>query len=222
MRSLIPSLVLALWASVLACPALANPLTLLIEERAVEALAHQMPDDARFDIRMLTPGPHEALLISDFWMDAASGQFVANAVTQDGGVHRVQGMAVLTVAVPVPLRRIMPDEILRTEDFQITPLPYRSVGSFAVTRIEDLAGMQVRRMLSPGRPVVSQSVTQPLVIERGARVMLVYRQGPLDLSAPGRALSSAHLQQDVRVINLSSNKTVVGIARGNGLVEVSN
>jgi flagella basal body P-ring formation protein FlgA len=52
------------------------------------------------------------LLISRFWIDAATGQFVAEVVRESAAVERISGLALVTVPVPVPARRLMPDEII--------------------------------------------------------------------------------------------------------------
>ena len=159
-------------------------------------------------------------MVSDFWMDRDTGQFVANVVTRSGETHRVYGLAALMVPVPVPTHRIMPDTILARQDFRVVSLPYGRIGAYAVTSLDRLVGMQVRRMLSAGRPVMTQSVTPPLVIDRGDRVSIRYNKGVMSLSAPGKAITSAEADQEVRVVNLVSNKTVTGIARAAGIVEI--
>ena len=89
-----------------------------------------------------------------------------------------------------------------------------------VTDPQQVVGKQVRRMLSSGRPIQSQSIIEPLVIDRGDRVDIFFNDGLLALTSPGRALSDAHMGQEVRIVNLVSNKTVTAVATGNGTVEV--
>ena len=80
--------------------------------------------------------------------------------------------------------------------------------------------VQVRRMLAQGRPVMRQSVMEPLVIGRGDKVNILYDDGRLVVTAPGRALTDAHRGQDVRIVNLVSNNALTAVAREEGLVEV--
>ena len=159
-------------------------------------------------------------MISAFWMDRDSGRFLANAVTETGVTHRLEGMALPVLAVPVPARRLMPGAIIGTDDIAITELPLRRIGAFTITEPGLLEGMQVRRMLAQGRPVMTQSVMQPLVIDRGDKVNILYDDGRLVLTAPGRALDSAHRGAELRIVNLVSNAPLEAIARGPGLVEV--
>jgi len=193
----------------------------LVSERAAQEIGPAMPEDGFFKVRLAEGLPREGEFIREFWIDRDTGQFIANVVTDLGEVQRVWGVATLTLPVPVPVRRIMPDTIVQPEDIEIVDLPWARVNAYAVTDPEGLVGMQVRRMLNPGRPVQLQSVILPIIISRGERVTIQLTYGALQLSAEGKAISDAHLGQEVRVVNLSSNKTIVGVARADGLVEAS-
>lgn len=215
---------LILAAALLCCtagPTLATPLSTLVEERAMAEWGDALPDSGTFDISLQSGAPDNPLSIPDFWMDRATGQFAANVLTSRGELVRVYGMATLSVPVPVPLRRFMPGDVIGDSDLTVVSMPAGQIGPFAVTDSADLSGKQVRRVLVPGRPVMQQSVIEPTVVERGDRVTLAYAEGALNLTAPGKALSSGAEGEGVRAINLASNKTVTGIARADGLVEVS-
>lgn len=214
-------LILALLLTVSGTAAGAEALDVLVEEQAREKFGAELPEAAHFAITVSDPKPDEAVMFSAFWMDKATGQFVANAVTPDGEVRRIAGLAVPTVSVPVPVRRILPEEIIAEGDLQSIDLPLARLGAFAVTDPAALVGMQVRRVLALGRPVMAQSVMQPLVIGRGDRVSIRYDDGLMSLSAPGRALDDAHRGQEIRVVNLVSNTTVFGVASAEGIVEVN-
>lgn len=213
----------ALLLLALAAPlaAAAAPLPLLVEERARDHLGPQLPERAEFEIGFAGSPPSEAALIAEFWMDPASGRFVANAIDDVGGLHRVSGLASVMIPLPVPNRRLMPGDIVSAGDLTEMRLPQARLGPYAVIDPDGVIGMQVRRMLPEGRPVMVQSVMQPLVIERGDEVSISFTDGALRLKAPGRALSDAHRGQEVRIVNTSSNTTLTGIAAAEGIVEVS-
>ena len=197
------------------------PLIELIEEKARDSVGPAMPAQGRFDISIQSSAPQDALLISAWWIDPATGRFIANAVTEAGEVYRVNGMATLVVSIPVPVRRLMPGEIVAATDLGTIDLPASRIGAFAISDPAELIGMQVRSLLTEGRAVMVQAVMQPLVIGRGSLVTIRYSDGALELSAPGRALGDAHRGQDVRIVNLVSNTAVVGIATADGIVEVT-
>ena len=148
LRAAFAAVILALAA----LPVAAVPVAELVAEKARDSFGPELPEDADFRITLQSAGISEAELISAFWMDRATGQFLANAVRADGGVTRLQGLAILTLEVPVPLRKMMPGEMLRESDLQMVELPYARLGSFALTDSARLIGKEVKRMLPRGRP----------------------------------------------------------------------
>ncbi len=215
MRAVLPILLCAMWTSIASADSVAE----LVEERARATLGTTLPDNGRFTINY-QPDINDALLISRFWMDPATGQFLAETVGETGEVQRISGLALVTVPVPVPARRLMPNDIITLADLVVIELPFGRLNSFSVTDEAELVGQQVRRMLPEGRPVMTQSVMAPLVIDRGDRVRIRFEDGALVLTAPGRALGDAAAGDTVRVVNLVSNLTLVGTASGDGIVEV--
>ena len=212
------ALIIAL--SLVATAADATPVEELVTEKARDTFGPEFPDEATFRITLQGGDVSDALMLSAFWMDRATGQFLANAVTEDGDIRRIQGLAILSVEVPVPVRRILPGEILRAEDLKTISLPHARIGGFAIVDADKLIGKEVRRILTQGRPVMTQSVIEPLVIQRGDKVAIKYDDGRLSLSAPGRAMDDAHRGQEIRIVNLVSNTLVTGVARAEGLVEI--
>jgi flagella basal body P-ring formation protein FlgA len=204
----------------LAAPALAEPLDVLIEERARAEYGTTLPDAGQFEITVKDDLLGDVVTLAEFWMDIQTGKFLANAVLSTGDVQRIGGLALVTVPVPVPARRLLPDQIIGDADLVLAHLPLGRVGGYVITDAEEIVGKQVRRVLSPGRPIQSQSIIQPLVIDRGDRVEIHFSDGLLALTSPGRALSDAHRGQEIRIVNLISNKTVTAIATGDGTVEI--
>jgi flagella basal body P-ring formation protein FlgA len=199
--------------------AAAVPVADLVAERAEQEFGPAMPPNGTFDVRVAQGAPAEGEFINEFWVDQATGQFIANLVTDSGDIRRIQGLAILNIPVPVVNRRVMPEEILSEQDIQLVNMPWARVHAFAITEFDGLIGMQVRRMLNPGRPVHRQSVIPPIIVARGDRVTIELKHGPLQLTATGKAITDAHLGQEVRVVNLASNKTIIAVARADGVVE---
>jgi flagella basal body P-ring formation protein FlgA len=67
---------------------------------------------------------------------------------------------------------------------------------------------------------MTQSVSKPIIIDRGDRISIRYDDGLLALSAPGKALGDAHEGQEIRVVNLASNTSLTGVAVEKGIVEI--
>ncbi|MFY0597964.1 MAG: flagellar basal body P-ring formation protein FlgA [Cognatishimia sp.] len=212
-------LLMAAALAILPMTAAAVPTTDLVSERAEQEYGPAMPNNGSFAIRVAQGTPADGEFINEFWIDQNTGQFIANLITDRGEIRRIQGLAILSVPVPVVTRRVMPEEILTEHDIQMIDMPWARVHAFAITEFDNLNGMQVRRMLSPGRPIHRQSVIPPVVVSRGDRVTIHLKYGPLQLTAAGKAISDAHLGQELRVVNLASNKTITAVAKADGTVE---
>ncbi|SFT09013.1 flagella basal body P-ring formation protein FlgA [Sulfitobacter marinus] len=204
----------------LAGPALAASVNVLIEERARADYGLDLPEMGEFDILVKDTLQGDVAALAEFWMDPRTGKFLANAVLSTGDVQRISGLAQITIPVPVPNRRLLPGEIVGEADLVVARLPMGRIGSYTITRPAEVTGKQVRRVLSPGRPIQTQSIIQPLIIDRGDWVDIHFSDGVLALSSPGRALSDAHKGQEIRILNLISNKTVLAVATGDGTVEI--
>ena len=153
-------------------------------------------------------------------MDPRSGKFGAERGVYTGGVQAFGRLALVPGPVPGPVPRLLPYDTIREVALAIMRLPVGRIGAYVITDAEEVIGKQVRRVLTPGRPIQTQSIIHPLVINRGERVDIYFSDGLLALSSPGRALDDAHEGQEIRIVNLVSNKTVTGIATGEGTVEI--
>lgn len=222
-RRILPGIVwLTATVLLMTAPARAASVVDLVSERAMQEYGAKMPVEGYFVVQLSEGNITEGEYIQEFWTDPRSGQFIANIVTTSGDIRRVWGASTLTVQIPVPNKRIMPDTIIQVEDLQMIELPWARVSDFAVTQMDEVLGMQVQRVLQPGRPVQTGSITPPIIISRGERVILQLKRGFLQLEAMGKAITDGHVGQEVRVVNLASNKTVSGFAIADGLVEVRN
>lgn len=210
---------LTLFLTIFAPSAWAAAVTDLVAERATQDLGVEMPESGHFNVLLPEGTVETGLAIQEFWIDHKTGQFIANLVKMDGRVTRISGLALLTLPVPVTTRRILPEEIIRAEDVELTDLPWQRVNAFAILDPRDLIGMQAKRLIVQGRPVQLQAVTPPIIISRGEEVKIELRHGALQLVTTGKAIGDAHLGQEVRVVNLSSKKTITAIARADGVVE---
>ena len=199
--------------------ALAEDAAILVEEHIRSTLEPSVSEAGTLRVTY-SPQLQDAVLLKTFWMDASTGQFVSDVLTESGGERRIAGVAVAIARVPVPVRPMMPGEIVSRSDLAEIEIAARRVARFAVTDTDALVGMQVRRMLGEGRLVMAQSVMAPRLVERGQRVKIVLKGGGLSLSASGKALGDAALGEEVKVVNLSSNLSVVGIASADGIVEI--
>lgn len=116
----------------------------------------------------------------------------------------------------VAARTIRAGEVIGTAHVTLEP----AVTPGAARTEADVIGLEARRMIYPGRPVMPADIGPPAVFERNAIVSLLYRRGALVIRAEGRALSRGGVGDRVRVLNLGSRQTIRGVVAGDGTVVV--
>jgi flagellar basal body P-ring formation protein FlgA len=116
-------------------------------------------------------------------------------------------------------RSVRAGALVTAADVELRPLPeHRAAG--VATSLDAVVGQEVRRNLSVDRPVMLEDIGVPTVIRRNSLVTLAYASGGLELTALGRAIDSAGLDEPIRVVNIDSRVTVVGRVTGPGMVRV--
>ena len=115
-----------------------------------------------------------------------------------------------------PIRPIRINTVVTSDDF----LSSEKNVAGAVSRVEDIVGLETRKTLYPGRPVLFEDLGPLTVIERNQLVELVFLHGKLRIRADGRAMGRASIGERVQVMNSDSRLTVTGIVRSPTSVEV--
>lgn len=114
-----------------------------------------------------------------------------------------------------PARVIRAGERIAPEDLTRRPGPAQGMAEAA-----QVAGLEARVTLFPGRPIAPGDLSSPAMVERNQIVTLRFRRGPLTIEADGRAVDRGAQGARVRVTNLVSRATVVGRVAGPNIVEV--
>lgn len=215
-------LVFALAGSLGLGPARADdmPLEALLEPAILAQAGGDLPQGTRFEFGLPLEAPARAERVIALEQDLRANAFAAIVATAAGDQITLRGKVFALLDVPVPTRPIPPGETVAAADLESRAFPALGLGRYALTDLDQIEGQEVRRLLPEGRVVQSQSLQSPRAVKRGEKLVLVYTRGPLQVTAPVRALEDAALGEPVRVQNLNSNKTIIGIARGDGRVEV--
>ena len=111
-------------------------------------------------------------------------------------------------------------EIVAEADLAPADIPLASLPATALRLRGELLGKEVQRALIAGRPVLAASVREPRAVRRGDQVLIAFSGDGIDLTAPGRALQDGILGDQVRVVNLASNRTITAAVAGSGRVTV--
>jgi flagella basal body P-ring formation protein FlgA len=85
---------------------------------------------------------------------------------------------------------------------------------------EGILGKEARIDIPAGRPILSDMLTRPNVIESGDRVTLVAACGRVRISAAGIAQQDGQQGDTIRVVNLATRKKTYGQVVGSGVVQL--
>jgi len=83
-----------------------------------------------------------------------------------------------------------------------------------------LVGLETRRAIYTGRPVVVADLGPPTLVHRNAVGVMLYSDRGLGIRTEGRALESGGAGEVVRVINATSRQSVLATVTGENQVEV--
>ena len=83
---------------------------------------------------------------------------------------------------------------------------------------DPLLGREVVRTVYAGKPITYENTRAPILVRRNQIVTIKYIKGGLEISATGRALGEAGLNESVTVLSQQSKQTVQGIVQENGWV----
>ncbi|MGJ3230303.1 MAG: flagellar basal body P-ring formation chaperone FlgA [Oceanicaulis sp.] len=154
--------------------------------------------------------------------DARSGLFRAEmAAWPEGPVQRISGRVVRVIDVPVLAATLARGEVIEEGDLSWTRLPADRVRADMLVDLSAMVGQAARRPLREGAPLRAMDLQAPVLIARGETVSLVYRSGPLVLTARARALQDAAAGEVARFVNLQSNRTIEAVAEAPGRARVA-
>ncbi len=133
---------------------------------------------------------------------------------------RFGGRAVAIVEVPVLAHAMERGEIISPRDIVIERVPSNALRPDMITDAGRLAGMSARRQLREGVPLTRDQLMEPILVQRGDLVTILFRSPGLTLTTRGRALSSGARGDVIQIFNIQSKRTVEAEVTGPGFVAV--
>lgn len=127
-----------------------------------------------------------------------------------------------TVRIVVPAHDIARGDVIGESDLTYTTVDGNALMSGVPTKMEEIKGMQARRVLSAGQPFRSDDVRRPIVITKGQTVTMQFSAPGVELVAMGRAMSEGGIGDTVTIQNpasfrmISATVTAPGTVRANG------
>jgi flagella basal body P-ring formation protein FlgA len=140
-------------------------------------------------------------------------------------------LAALLVAAPMligpafadgQLRVVVPaHDIMRGQTIADGDLAYQMVTSAqpgVVTSMNNLDGMEARRVLRAGETVRADDVRRPVVVTKGSLVTMTFEAPGITLTATGKAMSEGGVGETVTIVNPVSWRQIVCTVTGPGMV----
>lgn len=118
--------------------------------------------------------------------------------------------------IAVPVRTIRANDVIAAKDLVLKPVSMPGV--FEDPR--NVIGQEARVALYAGRPIRFDDVGPPAIVSRNQIVALFFSQGGLMISTEGRALARGGIGDRIRVMNLSSRNTLLGLIQPDGTVKI--
>ena len=118
-----------------------------------------------------------------------------------------------------PLRR---NQAIASDDVKLVRRPLTDADpSRVIGSLEQVLGKQARRPIGANELIQTEMLLQPVDVEEGGRVMVVYRTTRVILEVPGVALVNGHVGDFIPVKNLQSGRVIYGIIESGGTVRVN-
>lgn len=107
-----------------------------------------------------------------------------------------------------PLKR---GQIIDKEDVYQSLIDVRRMPKDALTRLEGAWGKVVTQSLEINMPIAENNLGDVPIIKKGQRVTLIISAPGLKITTQGEAREDGHHGQQIRVVNLFSNRDIRGI-----------
>jgi flagella basal body P-ring formation protein FlgA len=137
--------------------------------------------------------------------------FANLALADDGGMIRIV----------VPAHAIARGTTIGDSDLAYQLVPAAQVGPSIVTSMNDLDGMEARRVLREGEAVRNDDVRHPILVTKGATVTMTFAAPGISLAATGKAMTEGGIGETVTVLNPASYRQISCIVTGAGTVRAA-
>ena len=114
------------------------------------------------------------------------------------------------IQIPVIRSALRNGDIIGETDIDWIVIPEKKIQRDLVMKSDTLVGMTPRRSLLAGKPVLEGDLERPQIVTRGEIVTVIYKDGPMRLSAKGKALQNGAKGDAIRISNVNSNRTLQG------------
>lgn len=172
---------------------------------------------ADFAPPMLPPGARPEIIVTGMNFDPGSGDFSASVIVSATGMapqsFTLTGLAEPSVAALVATHSLPAGEILSADDVTMARLPGNRAAD-PITSPQSAIGMTTTIGIDAGAAVTASDLSTPVVVAKGAAVILSLTVPGLDLTAQGIALGAGGVGGVIPVLNAASHAVVQAVITG--------
>ncbi len=178
----------------------------------------------RFDPPLVPLAPALTPVISALAYDPGSGRFSAVLTLSAAAIPPISvplaGRVEATAMVPVAASRLRVGTILAAEDLRLVRRRLSTVPGGAVRRAGQAVGLQLRQAVPAGAVLLHSGLQPPVLVRKGAAVLIHVESPGLSLTAAGQALDAGAAGERIRVLNPVSHAVLEALVTGLGQVRV--
>ncbi|OON38752.1 flagella basal body P-ring formation protein FlgA [Izhakiella australiensis] len=124
------------------------------------------------------------------------------------------------VPVLVASHTLMRGQRLQASDVEMKKRNVAMLRDGAITSPDDAIGLTLKRRVRELQPLLPSHLQQPLMVERGQRVLMLAEQDGVEARTIGEALRKGRKGDMIKVRNLSSKTVVTAIVEGPAVVRL--
>jgi flagella basal body P-ring formation protein FlgA len=163
--------------------------------------------------------------VSDLDYDTNAGRFSAMLSITGKGMEpinlRLSGKVDDTIELPVATSRLPAGTVLRPDDVHMARVRVSLVHGEVLRLAAEAVGLQLRHQLAAGQPLIKTELTQPSMVQKGARVLMQFDSPGISLTGQGQALETGAIGERIRVLNPTSRAVVEAEVTGPDRVRVA-
>ena len=133
---------------------------------------------------------------------------------------QVSGRVNRLTQVPILSVNLQNGDVIGEADIEMIEISQSDLQHNMITSKKAMIGMTPRRVAYAGKFLQNGSLIKPQLVKRGDSVSITFTEGPLVLTAKGKALQSGAHGDIVRVTNAASSRTVDATVSGSNQVIV--
>jgi flagella basal body P-ring formation protein FlgA len=145
------------------------------------------------------------------------GQAVSKGLTRAAFVALIAAMLGATAVraenlgyAVVPTQIIYPGEQIDAKRLKTVEVTNRNLAQGYASEVNEVEGLVTTRTLLPGRTIMVASLKQPSAMKRGDKILLVYDNGSLRITAAGTPLADGAVGELIQVRNTDTGVILSG------------